>query len=215
MATVRMTKDLKEQLAQRVRNQFTTRREAITKKFTENFEPAKAQYAEDLLAVILEQHNMPQETYDAIPKGWCHRVRKFKAYVLNNIDAAQLPTVVFPDDVKVPEAIQYSAEQLLLDHPKLEAYANAAADVNAALNALSAEQNHTMAQLNRLLASCATLKQAIDVWPHLLELLPKSVRDEHERPSEKRTRSAPAKIDTDSLTGALVKAKMVHSAMNT
>jgi hypothetical protein len=211
MATVRITRDLTNQITNKVRDQFNVRREAIKAAALKNFEPLKGQYAEDLLSVVLEKFGMPRETYDAIPDGWCHRTRELRAAELNGVHAALLPEITYNPPIKIPENLPCS--YLRLEHGRLAQYAAHAFNLNSQLTALKEEETSMMKEVTRLLASCGSLKQALDAWPHLLELLPYQVVAEHNRPTEKRQKITAPKVDTDKLNGSLVKAKMAEAAL--
>ena len=213
MATVRITNALRNSINNKIKDQFGTRKTAITKASLQSFEPLKDQYREDLLATILETYNMPQATYDAIPEGWCHRAGSLKATTLNNVRTGLLPKVDCTPSIKVPAEIYYQNENLHLEHPRLQPYATHALQLNDQLSAVDHEERKTLAEVGKLLVQCGTVAQALEVWPHFLELLPEDVVEEHKRPTEKRQKREISAVDTDTLTSAVVKAKMANAAL--
>jgi len=215
MATVRLTKDLAKTIISRLQGQFTVRREALRKHIAQGFEPLKAQYFEDLLTTVLEQHGMPRDIYDSIPDGWCHTTSRLKAIRLNNVDSEELPGGnPLGKNIKVPECMNYMCESLRMDHPRLQPYSEYAAQANEQLRLLACEEMETKHMANSLLAQAGSLKQALDVWPHLMELLPDWAVEKHNRPTEKRQKSEIVAIDTDKLTGAIVAGKMAVAVLN-
>lgn len=216
MATVRMTKDLKSAIISKLQGQFQVRREALRKHIAAGFEPLKAQYFEDLLTTVLEQHGMPRDIYDAIPDGWCHRVNELGTNRINNVPTHE----VLPNGsciggaIKIPAALEYGRTSMSLDHPRLQPYAEYAAQANEQLRQLSQEEHSAVHEANRLLGQCGSLKQALDVWPHLIELLPERAIEQHKQVAEKRKKAGPIAIDADRLTGALVAGKMATAVLN-
>ena len=214
MATVRITKDLIGSIISTLQAQFTVRREATQKYILDGFEPMRAQYGEDMLAVILEQHMMPRETYDAIPDGWCHRASSLKASKINDVSMDALPNVSFSEPIKIPEALTYHHQYLRLTHPLLQQYAEYASIANAQLKTLANEEQAAVKEARRLLNQCGSLKQALDAWPHLMELLPEWAIAQHKQPAEKREKREVVKVDADKLTGAVVAGKLAIAGLN-
>ena len=215
MATVRITKDLTTGIISKLRDQFEVRRRNLKTHIAEGFEPMKSQYFEDLLTTILEQSDIPRDIYDAIPNGWCHTTSRLKAFRLNNVTSEVLPAGnPLGKPIKVPENLNYLCESLRLEHPRLQPYAEYASLANAQLAQLAREETESIHMANSLLTQAGSLKQALDVWPHLMELLPDWAIKQHNKPSEKRQKSKITAIDTDKLTGAVVAGKMAVATLN-
>jgi hypothetical protein len=214
MATVRITKDLTSTIINKLTSQFSVRRDATKKYILEGFQPMIELYKEDLLTVILEQYNMPRETYDAIPDGWCHRVSTLKASSINGVEMGIIPSVTFPEGIKVPANLYYQHESLRLEHPLLQQYAEYANIANAQLSELHREERAAVSEANHLLRQCGSLKQALEAWPHLMELLPDWAIQQHKQPAEKREKREIVKVDADKLTGAIVAGKLAVATLN-
>lgn len=211
MATVRITKDLKETIIQALKSKFKVRRDAIKQRFEREFEPLTAQYAEDLLTAILAKNNMPREIYDAIPDGWCPTVDSLKALNINGVSTELLPIVRFVPKIKIPEQMRYGTSHLKLEHSTLSVYSEKADVVNAQLAAVAEEEAAAVQEAHRLLESCGSLRKALEVWPQLMELLPDWAIKQHQQPTEKRQRAV-LTVDTDKLNVALVKGKLAEAA---
>jgi hypothetical protein len=214
MATVRITKDLTRDIINRLASQFEVRLDAVKKNITDGFEPMIPQYREDLLAVILEQHNMPRETYDAIPDGWCHRTKTLRASQINGVSMHLIGSVRFAEEIKIPEELHYRNEMRRMEHPLLQQYAEYASIANAQVSQLEREKREAVAEANHLLKQCGSLKQALDAWPHLMELLPAWAIKQHNQPTEKRAKNVVTSVDTDKLTCAVVAGKLAVAVLD-
>jgi hypothetical protein len=213
MATVRITKDLTGKIITKITDQFRLRRNALKRAIDEGFKPMIPEYRETLLALILEEHKMPQEVYDAIPTGWCPTTRSLRAIRLNDVDTQVLGNVECIPSIKIPEALQYQYESLRFSDVRVCKFAEYAAVSNRQLAELDREESEVKDEARRLLNSCGTLKQALDAWPHLMQLLPNDVLMEHNRTPAKRAKAKPVTIDSDKLTAAVVKANMAEAAL--
>ena len=214
MATVRITRDLTREIINKLTEQFSVRRMATSDNILAGFEPMLQQYGEDLVTVILEQNNMPRETYNAIPDGWCHRTSSLKARTINGVSMDALPQALFSEAIKIPEALTYLCRHLRLEHPLLQQYAEYASIANAQLSALEDEERGAVEEANSLLAQCGSLKQALDAWPHLMELLPEWAIAQHKRPADKRKKRKIVRVDADKLTCSVVVGKMAIATFN-
>jgi hypothetical protein len=214
MATVRITRQLRNSIIGNLQVQFGVRREAIKAHIRDGFMPMLAQYKHDLLAVILEQHNMLQDVYDAIPDGWSRRVRTLKARRINDVSMSLMPGVQFDVEIKIPQALNYTSDCLTLEHPRLQPYADYASIANANLELLGREEAEATREATHLLTQCGSLKQALEAWPYLMELLPDWAIVRHNQVAEKRQRKTVVVVDADRLTGAVLAGKMATAALN-
>ena len=215
MATVRITKELRDDILHRARSQFSKRREGILAKARDTFEPMKAEFAEDCFAAMLEQHGMPLEIYNAIPDGWVSTRSNINVRLVNDQPfGTYFPSPQYATEIKVPCSMANSYQSANLTSPKLERYAMLTAETHRQIGALASEEQTMLDTVKKLLTECTTLKQALEIWPHLMDLLPQYAIDKHNEKVEKRNANKPkVVIDADMLTGVLVKAKIAEAAL--
>ena len=214
MATVRITKDLTNDIIDIAKRKFGTRRDAIISAARDTFEKMKVDFAEDVHTTLLETNGMTLEIYNAIPDGWLATREKLLVGTINDQPFSNyFENPVYNPPIRVPLDLQGTYSRAILHHPRLERYAQLVEHTHEQVKAVDYECESMVITLRRLLSQCVTLKQALDIWPHLMEVLPQYAIDKHNEAREKRASIKPVvQVDTSMMTGALVKAKMAEAA---
>ena len=214
MATVRITKDLTNDIIDIAKRKFGTRRDAIISAARDTFEKMKVDFAEDVHTTLLETNGMTLEIYNAIPDGWLATREKLLVGTINDQPFSNyFENPVYNPPIRVPLDLQGTYSRAILHHPRLERYAQLVEHTHEQVKAVDYECESMVTTLRRLLSQCVTLKQALDIWPHLMEVLPQYAIDKHNEAREKRASIKPVvQVDTSMMTGALVKAKMAEAA---
>ena len=81
-------------------------------------------------------------------------------------------------------------------------------DISANVDRLSKEQETLTVDVRRVLNSCRTLKQLLEVWPSALDFCGSEIQSRHARPETKRFKATTAEKLTDEAKLALVKVRM-------
>jgi len=214
MATVRITKDLTNGIIAIAKRKFGTRRDAIISAARDTFEKMKVDFAEDVHTALLETNDMTLEVYNSIPDGWLASRENLRVGTINDQPFhIYFENPVYDPPVRVPFKLHNTYQSANLSHPRLERYAELVERTHKQVMAVDHEYESMVTTLRQLLSQCATLKQALDIWPHLMEVLPQYAIDKHNEVREKRASTKPVvQIDTSMMTGALVKAKMAEAA---
>lgn len=81
-------------------------------------------------------------------------------------------------------------------------------DIKINVAQLSQEHNTLNTDIKRVMESCRTLKQLLEIWPSALDFCDSSIRNRHARPETKRFKATTAEKLTDEAKLALVKVRM-------
>lgn len=215
MATVRLTKELQDDIKSKAYQGFKEREGALLVRYQQkvNHEELKA----DVLAVVLEQYGMTQELYDAVPNGWMPEVSELDISSLNDTNVRHILNNVKCDPkMKLPHVLVSSSysRTFSLSDPRLQKYADLVKEHGERYNTLTTEKNTFISALNALFNRCTTLKQALELFPNLMELLPQYAIDRHNEKTEKRAKVQPTAdgVNLDALSATLVRNKL-HGAV--
>lgn len=215
MATVRITKDLTYDVINKAEIQFRVRSKAVLDKALAWFEERKEQFAADCYATLLHMNSMTEEQLAMIPSNWLGERSDLRVGKINDVPYSNhFRPVDYPQPIKVPHQMASSWSMVDLNSPLLEPYATMVEQTNRHMLEIKQEQQNMQENLKKLLKNCTTLKQALEIWPHLMEVLPQWAIDKHNEPTVKRGKTTKEElgIDTGALTSVIVKAKMAEAA---
>lgn len=206
MATIRITKELTEQITGNARAKFAGRIKAVEATAPVSwgdyiYEKLFGQYVP-----IMEQ--LPEEFFDVADKIAVMRVGGQAVNLHFTLSSRKRWPKRLPADAPA-EANYYGGALILKDDLMWgELYAEVVAWKNKCA-AIRKQAEEFTEGVSKILASYSTLSPALKAWPPLWELVPERVKDKHKEIVERKKpeKEAPD-IDTTKLTAVLAASKM-------
>lgn len=209
MATIRITKDLMRDIERKIDADVRP----INDKHAASFKIGMS--AEDIyehaLTAFLAAEGVERATFDGLPQSWkddCQNITLSKVNGVNvpwnyrNYTFAN-PPVYAPDRMKCDMNVEVECEAL-------QPIADAVVAWVEEEKRLHAEQAAFLSGVKKIMNACSTVKQAVEMWPQFIEVLPDNVKSRHFE-VEVRQKKAKLEIDgdlTDALSGHLVSTKI-------
>lgn len=211
MATVRMTKELKERITDKAIANFRVRMNANTQRFHQmiDFDELRR----DIIETVLDDYGLSEEMYKAVPSGWFPEVHSFSLSELNGHRVHHvINEVSCPRPMAVPHALikDSYARSFKFNAARFDKYVEIVRQHDESHRAIDNEKSEFMNSLRALLAKCNTLKQALDLFPNLERLVPESVMNEHRKVPEKRQKweLTADDLNLDGMAASLVRARL-------
>lgn len=206
MATVHITHQMRCEVGAKIREMYDARRDALTKEWTESgHRPALADRIRD---TYWASQGVTAEAVAKMPLNWLHRLSSIR---LNAVHGTGVHHAVSDVSFSPPLATEINRGSYgwNIDLDTTAPDVMALLDVSQRLRELDAEERAYRTQVDELLEKCRTLRQAVEIWPNILAVLPQRYVDRHNAPPEKRERKAiDVNIDLDKLTTATVMGRM-------
>jgi hypothetical protein len=205
MATVRLSKELLYDVTNAMQTTFEVRERQLRERFVIDIRPDDL--ARDARAWMLECAGVTEDFVAKIPKSWLSGLSYTAA--VSTINDQLLPTVLtLRFDPPLPAALPKIGGA-----SRFAPYVTVAKKYRDEADELGNEKRAAIRALNRIFEQCGTLRQALEAWPGIMELLPKRVVDAHNAPAEKRSAGGAAlAVETvELLNGAVVKSKIAQA----
>jgi hypothetical protein len=216
MATVRLTKELQDDIRAKVHAGFRSREQSNHQRFAQMID--REQLKRDTRDVMLLQYGMSEEMYDAIPSGWLAERKSLYYGKLNDYNVHHvIGDVECTPPMRVHYAMNsegYGSRTLNMSDPRFEKYVEVVRQHDTALKALNDEKQQVLGALTALFNKCTTLKQALELFPHLDKLVPEWAMDRHREKAEKRQKVelTAEGVNLDALSATLVRQRL-HESM--
>lgn len=205
MATVRISQGLNDQVIQKLRSDTANRRQHLINRLVAPMSHEK------LIALAFDsflQKAGIADIYDRIPQSWLNSISTLDIASINGVDATHFRRISFATRYVPTHFLTHGSSwtrPLPLSGPEFAEYAEILSGVNTAIKDFDDAATKTQTQVQTLLNNCTTLRQALEYWGGLIDLLPKDVIDKHNDKTE-RVKIEPAKLslDTEHLNTAIV-----------
>jgi hypothetical protein len=189
---------------------FDTRRKQLTESTLKALDIE--QLARDFRAAHLDTEGVTEAAIAALPAGWISRQTAVSLASVNGVRSPVGLNLSFISD-GLPMRFGASHYGMSIDHPTLQPYADKLTHASKQFTDLQAEQTQAIGAVESIFRQCRTLKQAVEVWPALLDLMPDYIVATHNAPAEKREKVTPSLNPNlvDVLNGAAVKNKLASA----
>lgn len=208
MAIVRITAELKRQIDNKIENDFRPVNDKHDASFKLGMLPADI--CEIALTSFLKTEGVSRETFDSLPESWKSKRGNISIVRFNDVEVPYSNRRIdLPNDVLLPVAMGTHNSISVND----EAFEGVAANIRAwreESQRIHAEQAAFKQGVHKVLAACTTLKQAVEMWPNMIEVVPESVKQTHLEP-QVRQKKQKIEVDadlTDALNSTLVGTKI-------
>jgi hypothetical protein len=201
MATVRITETLRGDILSKFRNDFQIRRDkqlqAILNKFDQGL------IVESAWQQFCEGHKLTNEWLASWPAAWS--LTDATIYI-KTINDQNLPFTNFklPAGKSYPIFFVNKADDRyprshMLTSPDLSEQAALCIEYHTAVKELDEEMNRSTATIRKVLDNCTTLKQALEVWPQLIDLLPAETLAKHHEPEKRYSNASRMSLSQEAL----------------
>jgi hypothetical protein len=208
MASVRLSQDLRHTIRRTFEQGFDVREQLLREQHTKDYEACKDTYHSTVLSVLIEKHGLTPTEHARLPDGWVPEHARVNVRSINDVSCTQqFQHALFQPPAKLPGI--YGSQWADLKHPDLQPFAELITTYATEYAALREERNGAVREVNRMLDSCTTLRQALEAWPQVKEYVPSYVMDEHNRPADKRSGAYVPPVNVDALNVSAVKNKLV------
>ena len=214
MATIRITDTVITTIVQNATKQFEARINTIanaTKTYLND-----NNYADSVVSAWLDENDLTLVASTLPPMFW-KPVNAVQVRSINGVSMNPYSYAGFDKETKVLAAMvqdhtttsSYSHSKMLEinNYPSLQHLVDKVAECNEQTALIEEEAGRFRATLRKLLVNCTTLKQALDRWPQLVELLDSELLSRHHRKAERSAKQEELdrlEIDTASLNTSLV-----------
>ena len=220
MATIRITDSVITTIIQNASKQFEARIDAIgnaTKKYLSDH-----RYAESVVSAWLDENGLTHVA-PTLPTMFWKPVNAVQVRTINGVSMSPYSYANFGYDTKVLAAMvqdltttsSYQQAKMLVinNYPSLQHLADRVTECNEQTALIEDESKRFRATVRKLLDNCTTLKQALDRWPQLVELLDSELLSRHHRKVERSAKQEELdrlEIDTTALNTSLVVNKIAR-----
>lgn len=214
MATIRITDTVITTIIQNATTQFENRIKTITDATSKYLSDNK--YAESVVSAWLDENNLTHVA-PTLPNMFWKPATAVQVRLINGVSMSPYTYASFGYDTKVLAAMvqdltttssyQQAKMMEINNYPSLQHLADRVAECNEQTALIEQESKQFRAAVRKLLDNCTTLKQALDRWPQLVELLDSELLSRHHRKVErsaKREELDRLEIDTTALNTSLV-----------
>lgn len=205
MASVRITQSIVDHARQRIR-------ELYLKQIDENGKRINNINAQELIWRTCEMTPADIQKIKELPINWVCKINSMSIVFNDPVTSKQFSaSLVFDAQDAVfapaPNLPYYSTFELRIQHT--DEVAILIKDV-ARINDELKEKSHALVKelIDGVLKNCTTLKQAIEVWPSVLDFIPKEAVARHKEPTTKISRSKPQIDLADDMKAELIKMRM-------
>lgn len=209
MTTVRLSGQIRGAVAQSLHAGFNTREQLLMEAARKRVD--WTQLAVDVRRVFLSKEDMTEDLLSRIPHHWTLRVSTIS---ITEVNGEKVPptfrNVELLSPVPHPPQSNPSYGARVSDD-SLQGFADAMRELNEQLCIVADERHKSLRALDNIFDKCTTLKQALELWPGLMDMLPKWVVDRHNEAPAKRTAPTALEIGEvalDTLNAAAVKNKL-------
>jgi len=214
MATIRITDTVITTIMQNATKQFDTRLVTIataTKKYLND-----NNYADSVVSAWLDENGLTHVA-PTLPNMFWKPVTHVQVRSINGMSMAPYCYAGFDKETKVLASMvqdhtttsSYTQSKMLEinNYPSLQHFADRVRECSGLTALIEDECRQFRATVLKLLENCTTLKQALDRWPQLVELLDSELLSRHHRKVERSAKQEELdrlEIDTSSLNTSLV-----------
>lgn len=189
MATVRFSESLREDIERNARVGFTKRVDKLVEEASAEFSKSELQEAiRDAMAI---ECSMTRAQYDQFPDGLLVPFHEMRLRSVNGVDLHRFHNRVSfsPSALKVPHKVSSSQSWTgyELHSVVLQDFADKMRDYNNSIDSVNGERDKFVEGVTKITSKCTTLKQALDIWPQLIDLVPDSVKQRHYAKSERKS----------------------------
>jgi len=210
MATVRFSKELKEDIVKNAIVVFKKRMETAYET-----RPDALAWAEKIYDTLFGQH---VAALNAVPQDFLFMAETIEvSYIGNNrcdlrfnfVKSKPWPRK-FPDNNEYARSNSsyHNADINLKDHP---AWAELSAEVKAWQERraeVATKRDEFVAQVKKIIEAHATLAPALKMWPPLWDLVPESYKNRHREIKEREKKEVSVNVDLGAMTAAVVANKI-------
>jgi hypothetical protein len=203
MAIVRLSRNTRWEIDANAQRQFQTRREPLIKKLRDLLCTGDPQLTDAIAGAIRDLHGVSELQLEAV-QPFLSREPHIRLVELNNV---LIPYLAQTITLSRPIYMPVSARPTKLVSPRLAKWATALQRITTEMNELDEEERSFRVQLDKLLNTCVTYKQALDIWPQLASVTPPHILARHNAPQQRRSRNAPdvPALDVEKLNVSAVK----------
>lgn len=201
MATVRITETLRGDVLNKFRQDFKVRREkklqAILNKFDQGL------IVESTWQQFCQTHGLTNEWLAAFPIEWTKVDDKIYVSKINdrtlpisqlNVPAGRRYPRYFFEKVTDRYPVTH-----VVNSPDLSEQAALCVEYHTAMKELEDEENISTSTIRKVLDNCTTLKQALEVWPQLIDLLPAETLAKHNEPEKRYSNASRVSLSQEAL----------------
>ncbi len=213
MATVRLSSEIQREVEYKMRQGFDLREKQAQEQAEKRINDA--QFQVDIRREFLKMTGMSEDLLARSPNNWRYVTSSVEIDTINDEPPPpNLRTVSMSPPLPFP-ASNNPAYGVELKDESLQQYADVYSRVNEQLAAIKNERAASRRAVEQVFSKCTTLRQALELWPGLMDLLPELVILKHNEPAEKRTNPTALEIgvaDLQVLNVAAVKNKLATAA---
>lgn len=206
MATVRITDQIKRDISNKIMADQRPAEVKLANSFT--FGITASDMHEMFLVSYLKSEGVKRDVFDSLPAKWKDGTRTVEIRSINGVEVPySYRTHNLPDMIPCPPGMY---QNLMVQGDQYDEMAEKLAAHITATRELTEQHNAFKQGVNKVLNACTTLKQAIEMWPAIVHVLPQQILNRHNE-VEVRTKKKKIEVDadlTDSLNAHVVGTKM-------
>lgn len=217
MATVRISQELRADIMANARSGFGTRINQVVREANEILADVTLQEA--IRDTVADACGMTRNEYDQLPDGLLTPYKEIRVQFINGVDVNRYANTIQMQGspLKMPHSMTSAAgwSGYNLKSPHLEPFEAKLRHLGSKINAINEEADKFQDGVDKILTKCTTLKQALDVWPQLIDLVPDRFKARHyEKVERKKADDLREEIAVDvmALNVGAVKNKLAQAA---
>ncbi len=188
MAVVRITETLRNDCNRQARSGFETRRLPLKTKLSAAL-AGSDEFRNAIFETVCDLYGTTPVRVQAV-EAWTNKVDQVR---IDSINGVTLPYGY--KHIRLNRAIPWPTDGKHdladLKSPRLGKWAVEAKDILEQMDALDNEERTFLHQLDHLLTSCSTYRQAVEIWPQLKAVTPTHVWNRHEEKVERVKAAVP------------------------
>ena len=201
MATVRITETLRGEVYEKFRLDFRLRRDKKLNAILARFD--QGLILDAAWQSWLNKFNITDEWLKGYPTAWMISPKTINVKSINGVvtPMQSIPTVpgkLYPIYFINRIDGNYSHWHEI-DNPDLSEQAALCVEFHDAQKTMMEEESAALATIRKVLDNCTTLKQALEVWPQLIDLLPDWALAKHKEPEKRYSNSNRVSLSQDAL----------------